>query len=66
MKSFVLILLFGANTSANGPAIIDGFTTQAACENAAEKIISTFNGGFTPDSDRPLNAQFKCVGISKG
>lgn len=66
MKSFILILLFGANTSANGPAIVDGFATQAACEVAGETIVSTFSGGFTPDSDRPLNAQFKCIGIAKG
>mgnify|MGYP001546177795 CR=1 FL=1 len=65
MKTFVLIMLFGANTATNGPAVIDGFVTKKACEAAGDKIMSTFEGGFTPNSTQLLEARYECVEIAK-
>lgn len=65
MKTFVLIILLGSNTAVNGPSMIDGFTTEAACEAAGEKIAATLQGGFVENSASPMRSKFHCVEITK-
>ena len=65
MKTFVLIILFGSNTSLNGPAMVDGFANKQACETAGEEILTAFGDTFTNQSTRPLASSFRCVEISK-
>ena len=65
MNTFVLIVLLGSNTAVNGPSMIDGFTTEAACEAAGEKTTATLQGGFVENSKTPMRPKFHCVGITK-
>lgn len=65
IKEFVLVILYGSSTTANGPAVIDGFKSKNACQIAGERIVAAMGEKFHPSSTLNLTAKIRCVEISK-
>ncbi len=42
---YVMLILLGANPTTNGPALMDGFETEALCERAGSDIVSAYRMG---------------------